>query len=109
LRRRRDGHILIPLSSGSDDGPAATRIAPLPDGAEQQTFECPKCDLTETMTIADPLKSEAVDGWRLMSGRPDSDDLSLGQVAIRVFYCCALTASIAVVTLFIIRFIVGTG
>ena len=44
-----------------------------------------------------------------MSGRRDSDDLSLGQIAIRVFYCCALTASIAVVYLFIIRLIAGTG
>jgi len=37
------------------------RITPLPDGSEQRTFECPKCDLVETMTVADPLKSEAVE------------------------------------------------
>ena len=44
-----------------------------------------------------------------MSGRRDNDDLSLGQIAIGVFYCCALTTSIAVVTFFIIRLIAGTG
>ena len=44
-----------------------------------------------------------------MSGRRDNDDLSPGQIAIRVFHCCALTASIAVITFFIIRLIVGTG
>ena len=44
-----------------------------------------------------------------MYGRRYNDDLGLGQVAISVFYCCALTASIAVVTFFIIRLIVGTG
>ena len=43
-----------------------------------------------------------------MSGRRGSDDLSLGQIAIGVLYCCALTTSIAVVT-FIIRLIAGTG
>jgi hypothetical protein len=37
------------------------RISPLPDGSEQRTFECPKCDAVETRTIADPLKSEAVE------------------------------------------------
>jgi hypothetical protein len=36
------------------------RISPLPDGSEQRTFECPRCDLTEKMTVADPLKSEAL-------------------------------------------------
>jgi hypothetical protein len=36
------------------------RIAPLPDGSEKRTFECPKCDAVETTTVADPLKSEAV-------------------------------------------------
>ncbi|CAN7412908.1 response regulator [Bradyrhizobium sp. LjRoot220] len=36
------------------------RIAPLPDGSEERTFECPKCNAIETKTIADPLKSEAV-------------------------------------------------
>jgi hypothetical protein len=44
-----------------------------------------------------------------MSGRWDNGDLSLSQIAIGVFFCCALTASIAVVTFFIIRLIVGTG
>jgi exosome complex RNA-binding protein Csl4 len=37
------------------------RISPLPDGSEQRTFECPKCDAIETRTVADPLKSEAVE------------------------------------------------
>ena len=36
------------------------RFAPLPDGSEQRTFECPKCNAVETKTVADPLKSEAV-------------------------------------------------
>ena len=36
------------------------RIAPKPDGSEQRTFECPKCNAIETRTVADPLKSEAV-------------------------------------------------
>jgi hypothetical protein len=36
------------------------RITPLAGRSEQRTFECPKCDLTETRTVADPLKSEAV-------------------------------------------------
>jgi len=37
------------------------RISPLPDGSEQRTFECRKCDAIETRTIADPLKSEAIE------------------------------------------------
>ena len=37
------------------------RIAPLPDGSEQRTFECPKCNAIETRTVADPLKSEAME------------------------------------------------
>jgi len=36
------------------------RLAPLPDGSEQRTFECPKCNAIGTRTVADPLKSEAV-------------------------------------------------
>jgi hypothetical protein len=36
------------------------RLASLSDGAEQRTFECPKCNAIETTTVADPLKSEAV-------------------------------------------------
>ena len=36
------------------------RMAPLPDGSEKRTFECPKCESIETRTVADPLKSEAV-------------------------------------------------
>jgi len=36
------------------------RILPLPDGSEQRTFECPKCDAVETRTVADPLKSESI-------------------------------------------------
>jgi hypothetical protein len=34
---------------------------------------------------------------------------SLGQIAIGVVYCCALTTSIAVDTFIIIRLIAGTG
>jgi exosome complex RNA-binding protein Csl4 len=37
------------------------RITPLPDRSEKRTFECPKCESTETRTVADPLKSEAVE------------------------------------------------
>ena len=37
------------------------RITPLPDGSEQRIFECPKCDVAETLTVADPLKSEAME------------------------------------------------
>lgn len=37
------------------------RIAPLPDGSENRTFECEKCSFIETRTVADPLKSEAVE------------------------------------------------
>jgi hypothetical protein len=36
------------------------RLAPLSDGSEERTFECPKCNAIETKTVADPLKSEAV-------------------------------------------------
>jgi hypothetical protein len=36
------------------------RLAPLSDGSEQRTFECPKCNAIETRTVADPLKSEIV-------------------------------------------------
>lgn len=36
------------------------RLSPLIDGSEQRTFECPKCDAIETMTVADPLKSKVV-------------------------------------------------
>jgi hypothetical protein len=36
------------------------RLAPLSDGSEQRTFECPKCSAIEIITVADPLKSEAV-------------------------------------------------
>jgi hypothetical protein len=35
-------------------------ITPLPERSEKRMFECPKCDFTETITVADPLKSEAV-------------------------------------------------
>ena len=44
-----------------------------------------------------------------MSGRPFDDGPIVIQFAIRVGYCCALTAFIAVVTFFIIRFLVGTA
>ena len=37
------------------------RITPLPDGSERRIFECPKCDVTETIMVADPLKSEAME------------------------------------------------
>ena len=36
------------------------RLAPLPDGSEQRTFECPKCNAIETRIVEDPLKSEAI-------------------------------------------------
>jgi hypothetical protein len=36
-------------------------IAPLPDGSEERTFECPKCSVIETRKVLDPLKSEAVE------------------------------------------------
>jgi hypothetical protein len=36
------------------------RLVPLPDGSEERTFECPKCNAIETRKVADPLKSEAV-------------------------------------------------
>ncbi|MBR1233212.1 response regulator [Bradyrhizobium sp. AUGA SZCCT0222] len=36
------------------------RLAPLSDGSEERTFECPKCNAIESRTVADPLKSEAV-------------------------------------------------
>jgi hypothetical protein len=36
-------------------------IAPLSDGAEKRTLECEKCSYIETRTVADPLKSEAVE------------------------------------------------
>jgi len=44
-----------------------------------------------------------------MSSRPREVGFGLIQLAIGVGYCCALTASIAVVTFFIIRFVAGTG
>lgn len=37
------------------------RISLMPGGSEMRTFECPKCDAVETKTVADPLKSEAVE------------------------------------------------
>ena len=36
------------------------RITLRPDGSEQRMFECAKCNGTEIITVADPLKSEAV-------------------------------------------------
>jgi hypothetical protein len=36
------------------------RLAPLSDGSEERTFECPKCNAIETRTVVDPLKSEAI-------------------------------------------------
>ena len=38
-----------------------SRISPLADGSEERMFECQKCELIETRTVADPLKSEAVE------------------------------------------------
>jgi hypothetical protein len=37
------------------------RITPLPDRSEERIFECQKCSFSETRTVADPLKSEAVE------------------------------------------------
>jgi len=37
------------------------RITALPDGSEERTFECPRCNFTETTTVVDPLKSEAIE------------------------------------------------
>jgi hypothetical protein len=36
------------------------RLTPLPDGSEERTFECQRCNFIETRTAMDPLKSEAV-------------------------------------------------
>ena len=36
-------------------------ISLLPDGSEKRTFECRKCDAIETLTVADPLKSVAIE------------------------------------------------
>ena len=44
-----------------------------------------------------------------MSDRRYNEALGLGQVAIGVLYCCALTTSIAAVTFIIVRLIAGTG
>ena len=52
IERPRCGRCLARMS--------LARIAPLPGGSEQRTFECPKCEAIETRTVADPLKSEAV-------------------------------------------------
>jgi hypothetical protein len=35
-------------------------LAPRPDGSEERTFECPKCDFTETRIIPDPLRSREI-------------------------------------------------
>jgi hypothetical protein len=37
------------------------RSSPLPNGAEKRIFECPKCSFSETRTVDDPLRSEAVE------------------------------------------------
>lgn len=37
------------------------RAAPLPNGSEKRMFECPKCHFMETRTVADPIKSDAVE------------------------------------------------
>ena len=37
------------------------RSLPLPNGAEKRIFECPKCSSSETRTVTDPLRSEAVE------------------------------------------------
>lgn len=46
------------------------RIARQLDGSEKRTFECSKCDVVETRTIVDPLKSEAVERLTLNVRRP---------------------------------------
>jgi hypothetical protein len=38
------------------------RISPTPDHGEKRIFECPKCNFMNTVTVPDPLKSNAT-GW----------------------------------------------
>jgi len=38
------------------------RISPAPDQNEQRIFQCAKCNFTETLTVPNPLKSDAL-GW----------------------------------------------
>jgi transposase-like protein len=45
------------------------RISPEPDRQEKRTFECPKCDFAQTVTVADPLKSDAT-RWLSSELRP---------------------------------------
>jgi hypothetical protein len=35
------------------------RISPTPDHGEKRIFECPKCNFMKTVTVPDPLKSNA--------------------------------------------------
>jgi hypothetical protein len=41
---------------------ALTAISLGPQGRDFRTFECAKCDRTETVIVDDPMKSEKV-GW----------------------------------------------
>ncbi len=45
------------------------RIFPVPDHEESRTFECAKCNFTETVTVPDPLKSDFA-GWIAGELRP---------------------------------------
>lgn len=41
------------------------------DRSEERTFECPKCNCTETRIAADPLSTRRKStDWQTMSGRP---------------------------------------
>jgi hypothetical protein len=44
-----------------------------------------------------------------MSDRRFDEGSGLIQIAIRIVYCCALTAFISVATFLVIRLVVGTG
>jgi transposase-like protein len=45
------------------------RILPVPDREESRTFECAKCNFTETVKVPDPLKSDSA-GWVVGELRP---------------------------------------
>ena len=51
-----------PRCSKCDTRMMLARISLAGEGHEEQLFECPKCDHTETAIVEDPLKSKAV-GW----------------------------------------------
>jgi hypothetical protein len=48
---------LWPLQDTDDPGPHRAAA----DGSEKRMFECTKCHFIETKTVADPLKSDAVE------------------------------------------------